>query len=187
MTVRIEATGPALVLPERSWRLVPWHDLDGAHALPRVEEGAVYRLERFGEEVWEAVIRVPSAWMVFESQGQRRGLAASPSLWSQTPEALWVGLLRVDPDASDDDLAEAPRVAGGRIRTTEQGWAGDDWSLVAHPCARARLRPWTWIEPVSWSGTSLRIRHSGSREEARAWLARHAPLPYEETAPDRCA
>jgi hypothetical protein len=50
---------------------------------------------------------------------------------------------------------------------------------------RAALRAWTWIEPISWSGMTLHLRHTRPLEEVRAWLVAHDPLPYEETAPNR--
>jgi hypothetical protein len=185
--IRIDAVGPRLVLPEGVYRIAPAPQCGVESDIEPGDGGVVYHTRLFeeGDDKWEpaAVLSIGAAWVVYEREGRRLGL---------TPDGFEVGgrrrvgLVRVSDDGTDDDKAEgAPLVPGGRLWQTEHGWAGEGWSLEAHPCARARLRPWTWVESVSWHGMSIRIRHGRSHDEVRAWLARHAPLPYVPTEPDR--
>lgn len=185
MIVRIDKVGAELTLPEGTYRLVAAADLYGGHEALPIEEGALYHTKFTEEDTWEpeAVLRVTSPWLVHESGGRKRGIFAPLSVESRSPDERWLGLMQTDGD-DESQPANGLLVPGGRIWQTERGWAGTTWSLEAHPCTRARCRPWTWVDGPSWPGTSLFIRHTRSTEAARAWLAGYAPLPYEQTSPD---
>lgn len=133
-----------------------------------------------------AVLPVRSAWMVLRRPGHPpRGLAPLLQTRDEADQRRWVALVREDDDDEDALADEAVvHVPGGSLVRTTEGWAGDGWSLEPHPWTQPHLRCWTWIDPITWEGSTLRVRHQRSRDEARAWLGAHAPLPYEETSPD---
>lgn len=132
------------------------------------------------------VLPVRSAWMVVRRPGHPpRGLAPLLQTSGEADPRRWVALVREEDDDEDALADEAiVHVPGGSVVRTNEGWAGDGWSLEPHPWTQPHLRCWTWIDPITWEGSALRVRHTRSRDEVRAWLAAHAPLPYEETSPD---
>lgn len=138
------------------------------------------------------VFPVSSPWMVLRAGGQAVGLAPPRQTGAETDERRWIVLRRDLEDAEDEDAEDDEPsvhavfidVIDGSVVRTAAGFAGEGWSLEPHACTLPPMRPWTWIDPLTWQGSALRIRHGRSREEVRAWLADHAPLPYEETSPD---